>query len=206
VARRGSTISGIAQETGIPFPTVRRAVYAFANIGVIKTEKRGKKVFVSVVQDHPIVDSMVRAARWINNVIWDPDTFVARTFEKNNIDYAFVGTSKIKYIRKEARNMVQVAVSREQVAKARKIIKEAFDGIGVRTTEDPSETIGNAMSIVYFKSFPIQSKIGYEEYIAKTTDSHETIKIKVADKDTEERAMQQASVKDMMFMPSSHTS
>lgn len=203
-ARRGSTISGIAKETGIPFPTVRRAVYTFENMGAIKTEKRGKKVFVSVTrQDHPMVDSMVRAARWINAVIWDPDTFVARTFEKNNIDYAFVGTSRIKYIRKESRNMVQIAVPKDQYEKAKRKIKEAFDGIGIRTTDDPSKTIGKAMSVIYIKCFPMDDEIRYDEYIAKTTDSHETIKIKVADEGTEKRAIQQASAKDTMFISTS---
>lgn len=202
MARQGSTISGIAHETGIPFSTVRRSVYAFQNIGVIRAEKRGKKVFVRVTsQDHPIVDSMVRAARWINTVIWDPDTFVARAFEKNNIDYAFVGTSKIRYTRKESRNMVQIAVRREQYEKAKAIIKEAFDGIGIRTTEDPSKTIGNAMSIIYVKCFPVDREIGYEEYTAKTADSHETIRIKVADNGTEKSAMRGAGVKDTTFIP-----
>lgn len=201
-ARRGSTISGIAHETGIPFPTVRRTVYAFQNIGVIKAEKRGKKVFVRVTsQNHPIVDSMVRAARWINAVIWDPDTFVARAFEKNNIDYAFVGTSKIKYTKKESRNMVQIAVPKDHYEKAKEIIKEAFDGIGIRITEDPRETIGNAMSVIYVKCFPVDD-VRYEKYIAKTADSNETIKIKVADKDTEKKAMQGATTTDTMFIPS----
>lgn len=202
VARRGSTISGIAKETGIPFPTVRRAVYAFQNIGVIKAEKRGKKVFVRVAsQDHPIVDSMVRAARWINTVIWDPDTFVARTFEQNNIDYAFVGTSKIKYTRKESRNMVQIAVQKDHYEKAKQIIKEAFDGIGIRTTEDPSETVGNAMSVIYVKCFPVDAEIGYKQYVAKVADSNETIRIKVADKDTEKKALRHAAAKDRTFIP-----
>jgi hypothetical protein len=202
MARHGSTISGIAHETGIPFSTVRRAVYAFQNIGVIKAEKRGKKVFVRVTsQDHPIVHSMVRAARWINTVVWDPDTFVARAFEKNNIDYAFVGTSKIKYTKKESRNMVQIAVPKGQHGKAKATIKEAFDGIGIKTTEDPGKTIGNAMSIIYVKCFPVDGAIGYEEYAAKTADSNETIKIKVADKDTETRAIRRAAVKDTAFIP-----
>jgi hypothetical protein len=206
MARQGSTISGIAHETGIPFSTVRRAIYAFQNIGVIKAQKRGKKVFVRVTsQEHPIVDSMVKAARWINTVIWDPDTFVARAFENNNVDYAFIGTSKIKYTKRESRNMVQIAVPTEQYEKAKEIIKEAFDGIGIKTTEDPSKTIGNAMSIIYVKCFPVDEVIGYEEYTAKTADSNETIKIKVADKDTEKSAMREAAAKDTMFIPSTFT-
>ncbi|MCI0557135.1 MAG: helix-turn-helix domain-containing protein [Nitrososphaera sp.] len=197
-------MSGIARETGIPFPTVRRAVHTFQNIGVIKAEKRGKKVFVRVTsQDHPFVDSMVKMARWINTVIWDPDTFVARIFAKNSIDYAFVGTSKIKYTKRESRNMVQIAVPKEQYEKAKRIIKEAFDGIGIKTTEDPSKTLGNAMSVIYVKCFPVDGSIGYEEYVAKTADSNEAIGIKVADKGTENRALQQAAAKDTMFIPSS---
>lgn len=201
MARRGSTISGIARETGIPFPTVRRTVYAFQNIGVIKTEKRGNKVFVRVTsQNHPVVDPMVRMARWINAVIWDPDTFIARAFEKNNIGYAFVGTSKIKYTRNESRNMVQIAVARGDFERAREIIKETFGGIGIRTTGDPRETIGNAMSVVYVKCFPVDG-IRYDEYAAKTTDSDETIRIKVADKGTEKKAMQGAGMNDAAFIP-----
>lgn len=202
VARRGSTISGIAQETGIPFPTVRRTVYAFQNIGVIKTEKRGNKVFVRVTsQNHPVVDPMVQMARWINAVIWDPDTFIARAFEKNNIDYAFVGTSKIKYTRKESRNMVQIAVPKGDFEKAKEIIKETFDGIGIKTTEDPRETIGNAMTVIYVKCFPVDG-IRYDEYITKITYSNETIRIKVADKGTEKKAMQGAEMNDTTFIPS----
>ncbi|MGI0025390.1 MAG: hypothetical protein ACREA4_09630, partial [Nitrososphaera sp.] len=134
-------------------------------------------------------------------VIWDPDTFVARTFEKNNIDYAFVGTSKIKYTRKESRNMVQIAVQKDHYEKAKQIIKEAFDGIGIRTTEDPCKTIGNAMSVIYVKCFPVDAEIGYKQYVAEIADSNETIRIKVADKDTEKKALRHAAAKDRTFIP-----
>ncbi|MGI0094607.1 MAG: hypothetical protein ACREA8_10980 [Nitrosotalea sp.] len=202
VARRGNTISGISHQTGIPFPTVRRIVYAFENIGVIKATKSGKKVFVKVTnQNHPVVHSMVEAARWINAVMWDPDTFVARMFEKHGIDYAFVGTSRIKYTRQESRNMVQIAVPEKYYDKAKKIIHEGFDSIGVRTTEDPRETIGNAMSMIYIKCFPVD-KVRYEEYTTKTTDSNEIIQIKVADEYTEKKAMQHGTKEDSMFIPS----
>jgi len=199
-ARHGSTISGIAQQTGIPFATVRRIVYAFENFGVIKATKYGKKVFVRVTNpSHPIVNSMTEEVRWINTVIWEPDIFVARIFEKHKIDYAFVGTSRIKYTRKESRNMVQIAVPKEYYNKARKIIHEVFKGIGIRITEDPRETIGNAMSVVYIKCFPVD-KVRYEEYT--TTDSNEIIKIRVADEDTEKKAVQHSSIEDRMFIPS----
>ena len=201
-ARHGSTISGIAQQTGIPFPTVRRAVYAFENIGVIKARKHGKKVFVSVTNpSHPIVNSMIEAARWVNTVIWDPDIFVARIFGKHKIDYAFVGTSRIKYTRKESRNMVQIAVPTKHYNKAREIINKGFKGIGIRTTEDPRETIGNAMSVVYIKCFPVD-KVAFEEYDAKAVDSNEIIKIRVADDYTEKKAIQHSSAEDRMFIPS----
>ena len=39
MAKEGNTMSGIAQQTGIPFSTVRRAVYEFENIGIIKSTK-----------------------------------------------------------------------------------------------------------------------------------------------------------------------
>jgi hypothetical protein len=97
--------------------------------------------------------------------------------------------------------MVQIAVPKDQYEKANRKINEAFDGIGIRTTNDPSETVGKAMSIIYIKCFPVEAEIGYEEYIVKTTDSHETIKIRVADEDTEKQAMQQATAKDTMFIP-----
>ena len=112
VAKEGSTMSGIAQQTGIPFPTVRRAVYAFENIGVIKSTKIGKIVIVRVNRNHPVVDPMIKTARWISTIMWDPNTFVVNICEKNNIDYAFVGTSKIKYTKNESRNMVQIAISK----------------------------------------------------------------------------------------------
>jgi len=202
VARQGYTISGIAHQTGIPFPTVRRIVYAFENIGVIKATKMGKKVFVRVINpNHPVVSSMVQAARWINTVIWDPDTFVARMFEKHGIEYAFVGTSRIKYIKQESRNMVQIAVPKKYYNKSKKIINEGFYGIGIKITEDPRETIGSAMSIIYIKCFPVD-EVRYEEYTTTATDSNEIIKVKVADEDTEKRAMQRGTMEDRMFIPS----
>lgn len=205
VARQGSTISGIAHQTGIPFPTVRRAVYAFENIGVIKATKIGKKVFVRVTnRNHPVVKSMIESAKWINSIIWDPDTFVARMFENHNIDYAFVGTSKIKYTKNESRNMVQVAVPKKFHCKAREIISEGFNGIGIRTTEDPRQTIGNASSVVYVKCFPVDD-VRYTEQIVRMADSNENIVIRIADKDTEKNAMQQGSREDMMFVPSENS-
>ncbi len=202
VARQGSTISGIAHQTGIPFPTVRRAVYAFENIGVIKATKIGKKVFVRVTnRNHPVVNSMIESAKWINSIIWDPDTFVARMFEKHHINYAFVGTSKIKYTKNESRNMVQVAVPRKHHGKAREMINEWFNGIGIRTTEDPRDTIGNANSVVYVKCFPVD-EISYEEQTVRMADSNEDIMIRIADNDTEKNAMRQSSKEDMMFIPS----
>lgn len=201
-ARHGSTISRIAYETGIPFASVRRAVYAFENIGVIKAHKSGNKVFVRVTnQNHPIVSSMVGMARWITAILWEPDIFVARIFEKNGINYAFIGTSRIKYTKHESRNMVQIAVSKEHYEKAKQVIKEGFNEINVRITDDPRKTIGNAMSIIYVKCFPVD-KVKYKEYMAKTKDSNEAIRIRIGDKDTERRAMQNAAAEDKMFIPS----
>jgi hypothetical protein len=203
VARQGSTISGIAQQTGIPFQTVRRVVYAFENIGVIKSTKMGKKVFVRITnRNHPVVNSMIESAKWINSIIWDPDAFVARMFERRNIDYAFVGTSKIKYTKNESRNMVQIAVPREHYPKAQAMVNEGLNGIGIRTTEDPRKTIGNANSVVYVKCFPVD-RIGYEERVVKMPDSNEDIVIKIANDDTEKSAMRQSSQEDMMFIPTS---
>lgn len=200
-AKQGSTISGIAHQTGIPFATVRRTVYAFDNIGIIKTTKIGQKVFVRIPNpNHPIVNSMIEATKWISAVIWDPDTFVASIFEKHGIDYAFVGTSRIKYIKKESRNMVQIAVTKNDYDKAKKIIHEGFKGMGIRTTEKSNEIIGNAMSIVYAKCFPVDN-IGYEEYDTQSVYSNEMVKIKVADENTEKKAMENVSMEDKMFIP-----
>lgn len=201
-ARQGSTISGIAQKTGIPFPTVRRAVYAFENIGVIKTTKMGKRVFVRVTnRDHPVVNAMVESAKWINSIMWGPDTFVARMFEKNKIDYAFVGTSKIKYTKNESRNMVQIAVPKKYYNKAKKTINEGFNGMGIRVTDDPRKTIGNANSVIYVKCFAVDS-ISYKEQVVKMMDSNDSIRIRIADTDTENMAMRQSSEEDRMFIPS----
>lgn len=201
VASQGSTISGIAHQTSIPFSTVRRVVYSFENIGVIKTRKRGNKVFVRVSNpNHPVVNSMIQASKWINNVIWDPDIFVARMFEKHKINYAFVGTSRVKYIKNESRNMVQIAIQKKSYNKAKKIINEGFKGIGITTTEDSRKTIGNAMSIIYIKCFPVD-KIRYKEYNTHTTYSDEIIKIRVANENTEKKAMQQSSITDKTFIP-----
>lgn len=201
VAKEGNTMSGIAQQTGIPFPTVRRAVYAFENIGVIKSTKIGKTVTVRINRNHPIIDSMITTARWINTVMWDPNTFVVDICEKNNIDYAFVGTSKIKYTKNESRNMVQVAISKNDYNRAKKIIQDRFKGIGIKTTEDSRKTIGNAMSIIYIKCFPVE-KIKFNVYETRT-DSNKIIRAKVADDDTERKAMKNSSKEDKMFIPSS---
>lgn len=202
VAKEGNTMSGIAHQTGIPFPTVRRTIYAFENIGVIKSKKRGKTVFVKIPNmAHPVVGSMITTARWINTLMWDPNTFVADICEKNKIDYAFVGTSKIKYTKNESRNMVQISISEKHYNKAKKIIQDRFKGIGIRTTENPRETIGNAMSIIYIKCFPVNN-IKFREYNTKITYSNEIIRVRIADKETEKKAMQQFSKEDKMFVPS----
>lgn len=200
VARHGSTISRIAKETGIPFASVRRAVYAFENIGVIRADKKGNRVFVRVTnQNHPIVNSMVEMAKWITAIIWEPDIFVARIFEKNGIDYAFIGTSKIKYTKKESRNMVQVAVSKEHYEKAKQVIRKGFYEVNIKITDDPRMTIGNAMSIIYVKCFPVD-KMKYEEYEVRIKDSNEIIRVRIGDKDTEKVAMKNARAEDKMFI------
>lgn len=200
VAKEGNTISGIAQQTGIPFSTVRRAVYEFENIGIIKSTKIGKTVIVRINKNHPVINSMITTARWVNTVMWDPNSFIVDICEKNKIDYAFVGTSKIKYIKNESRNMVQIAISKNDYNRAKKIIQDIFKGIGIKTTEDPRETIGNAMSIIYIKCFSVDD-IKFNEY-EKRAQSNEIIRIKVADKDTERKAMQNSSKEDKMFIPS----
>lgn len=200
VAKEGNTISGIAQQTGIPFSTVRRAVYEFENIGIIKSTKIGKTVIVRINKNHPVINSMITTARWVNTVMWDPNSFIVDICEKNKIDYAFVGTSKIKYTKNESRNMVQIAISKNDYNRAKKIIQDIFKGIGIKTTEDPRETIGNAMSIIYIKCFSVDD-IKFNEY-EKRTQSNEIIRIKVADKDTERKAMQNSSKEDKMFIPS----
>ena len=200
-AKEGNTMSGIAQQTGIPFTTVSRAVYAFENMGIIKSTKIGKKVIVRINRDHQIFDPMIEIARWVNTVIWDPNTFVAKICEKNNIDYAFVGTSKIQYTKNESRNMVQVAILKNDYNRAKKIIQDGFKGIGIKTTEDASKTIGNAMSIIYIKCFSVE-KIKFNVYETKTS-SEKIIKAKVADDNTERKAMKNSSKEDKMFIPSS---
>ena len=200
-AKEGNTMSGISHQTGIPFPTVRRAVYAFENIGIINSTKIGKTVTVRINRNHPIVDNMIKTARWINTVMWDPNTFIADICEKNKIDYAFVGTSKIKYTKNESRNMVQVAISKNDYVRAKKIIQDIFKGIGIKTTENSRKTIGNAMSIIYIKYFPVE-KIKFNVYETRTS-SNEIIRAKIADEDTERKAMKNSSKEDKMFIPSS---
>lgn len=201
VSKEGNTISGIAQQTGIPFQTVRRTVYAFEEIGVIKSTKVGKTVTVRINRNHPVVDSMINTAKWISTVMWDPNTFVASICEKNKIDYAFVGTSKIQYTKNESRNMVQIAVSQKDHVKAKKIIYHKFKSIGIETTEDSRKTIGNAMSRIYIKCFPVE-KIKFNIYETRTS-SNEIIRARVADDYTERTAMKDSSNEDKMFVPSS---
>lgn len=200
-SKEGNTMSGIAHQTGIPFATVRRTIYAFEDIGIIKSTKIGKTVFVRINKNHPIIDSMINTARWINTVMWDPNTFVARICEKNNIDYAFIGTSKIKYTKKESRNMVQIAISEKDYDRAREIIYNKFKGIRIKTTDDSRKTIGNAMSVIYIKCFPVK-KIKFNIYETRTS-SNEIIRAKIADDETERKAMKNSSKVDKMFIPSS---
>jgi len=201
MAKEGNTMSGIAHQTGIPFPTVRRAVYAFEDIGVIKSTKIGKTVTVRINRNHPVVNSMIETARWINSIMWDPNTFIVNICEKNKIDYAFVGTSKIQYTKNESRNMVQIAIAKKDFEEAKKIIQHKFKSIGIETTEDSRKTIGNAMSIIYIKFFPVE-KIKFNVYETRT-DSNETIRARVADDSTERNAMKNSSKEDRMFAPSS---
>lgn len=201
IAKYGATISYISKETGIPFTSVRNKVYEFENIGVIKTRKRGKKVFVSVPNpNHIIVKSMTEMAKWITDNIWNIDVFIARRFEKNNIDYAFVGITKIKYTHHELRNMIQIAVKKEHFDKAKKLIKSIFSEIDIAVTEDPRETIGKAMSVIYVKCFPVKV-VKYKKYDEILYDSNEVVRVRIADNNTEKEAMRYASIEDKMFMP-----
>ncbi len=200
IAKEGNTISRIAHQTGIPFPTVRRAVYAFEDIGVIRSTKIGKIVTVRVNKDHPVVNSMIEIARWINAIIWNPNAFIVNICEKNKINYAFVGTSKIQYTKNESRNMVQIAIVKKDFEKAKKIIQYKFKNIGIGITEDARKTIGNAMSTIYIKFFPVE-KIEFNMYETRTY-SNEIIMARVADDSTERNAMKDSSKEDRMFIPS----
>ncbi len=200
-SKEGNTISGIAHQTGIPFTTVRRTIHAFEDAEIIKYEKIGKIVTVRINKNHPIIDSMINTARWINTIMWDPNTFVAKICEKKNIDYAFIGTSKIKYTKKESRNMIQIAILERDYDKAREIIHNRFKGMGIKTTDDSRKTIGNAMSTIYIKCFPV-NEIKFDIYETKTS-SGEIIKARIADDDTERKAMKNSTKIDKMFIPTS---
>ena len=143
MAKEGSTMSEISRQTGIPFATVRRVTYAFEGMGIIRSTRMGKKVFVRINGGHPVVDSMIKIARWVNGIIWDPSTFVADVCRQNNIEYAFVGTSKIRYVRNESRNMVQVAVPASYCQEAEKTIRNKFEEMGIKTVDDAVKTIGS---------------------------------------------------------------
>lgn len=199
IAKEGSTMSGIAQQTGIPFATVRRAIQAYDGIGIIRSSKIGKTVTVRINKNHPIVESMINTARWVNTVIWDPNSFVVNICEKNKIDYAFVGTSKIQYTKNESRNMVQIAISKNDFVRAKKVIQDKFKEIGIKTTDDPRKTIGNAMSITYIKCFPAD-KIKFNIYETQIS-SGEIIRARVADDSTEKQTMKNSSKEDTMFIP-----
>lgn len=199
IAKEGSTMSGIAQQTGIPFATVRRAIQAYDSIGIIRSSKIGKTVTVRINKNHPIVESMINTARWVNTVIWDPNSFVVNICEKNKIDYAFVGTSKIQYTKNESRNMVQIAISKNDFVRAKKVIQDKFKEIGIKTTDDPRKTIGNAMSITYIKCFPAD-KIKFNIYETQIS-SGEIIRARVADDSTEKQTMKNSSKEDTMFIP-----
>ena len=198
MAKEGSTMSEISRQTGIPFATVRRVTYAFEGMGVIRSTKIGKKVFVRINKGHPVVDPMFKIARLVNGIIWDPNTFVADICRQNNIEYAFVGTSKIRYIRNESRNMVQIAIPSSCCQKAKKTIQNKFKEIGIKTTDDASETIGRSMSLIYIRCFPVD-KISYTVY--KTKTSFGEISANVADTDTEKNAIQKSSKNDRAFIP-----
>ncbi len=200
-AKHGATISGIAKETKIPFATVYRIIRTFENIGFIKTDKIGKRVIVRVTrQNNSVIKSMTDTAKWIYDVIWNPDIYIAYELVKNEIDYAFIGTTKIKYTRQESRNMVQIAVRKEQFQQAKEIINSYFKKIRIETTDNARETIGNAMSIIYVKCFPAKI-IKYSEYSVKVDNISQTIKVRIANNETERQAMKHATNEDIMFIP-----
>lgn len=199
VAKEGNTMSGIAKQTGIPFATVRRTIIAYEGIGIIRKSKIGKIVTVRINQRHPVAEHMINTAKWVNSVIWDPNTFVANICEKQGIDYAFVGTSKIQYTKNESRNMVQIAISKNDFVRAEKIIHDKFKEMGIKTTNDVRETIGNAMSIIYVKCFPVD-KIKFNIYETKTS-SGEIISARVASEDSEKQAMKNSAKEDTIFIP-----
>lgn len=197
-AKEGNTISGIAKHTGIPFATVRRAIMTYKGIGIVRSSKIGKTVTVRINQKHPVAEYMINTARWINSVTWDPNTFVADICNRYGIDYAFVGTSKIQYTKNESRNMVQIAVSKNDFVRADKIIHDKFKEIGIKTTDDIRETIGNAMSIIYIKCFPIE-EVKFNVYETKTS-SGEIIHAKIASENSERQAMKNSTKEDTMFI------
>ena len=71
--------------------------------------------------------------------------------------------------------------------------------MGIKTTEDARKTIGNAMSIIYIKCFSVK-KIKFNVYETKMA-SGEIITAKVADDETERKAMKNSSKEDKMFIP-----
>lgn len=199
IAKQGATMSYISKETGIPFTTVRNIIHEFEDIGVIKVHEYGKKRMVRVSNtNHKIVKSMTEIARWVVENFWNIDVIIAKRFEKNNIYYAFIGVTKIKYTHNEIRNMIQVAVKKNDIVMAEKIIKNTCSEFGVKVVKDPYETIGKTKSVIYAKCFPVNN-IKYTIFNAKISDSDEIVEIKIADDDTEKTAMQFASKEDKMF-------
>ncbi|ABK77514.1 hypothetical protein CENSYa_0882 [Cenarchaeum symbiosum A] len=195
----GSTISNIVKHTAISSSTVSRIVYAFEKVGIMRTHRRGRTVFVRVKdRDHPLVRALGEIAEWVSFVIWAPDVVVADVLAKHGVDYAFVGTSRAKYLRGELRNMVQVAVEKGRHADARELIQGEFRRIGIRTTEYPNETIGRATSLVYVKCFPVDN---IEAYPSQTKSWGRTVPVMVAAEKTERDAQECMSDLDLAFVP-----
>lgn len=126
------------------------------------------------------------------NILLNPDIIIAKAFEKEKIKYAFIGTTKAKYIYGECRNMVQIAVSKEDYDKAKRIIQKLFKGIKI--TENPHDTIGDAMSVVYIKCFPVDD-------IKYNTISTGKYKIRISNKETENEAFNYANKEDLAYIP-----
>lgn len=157
-AKNGNTLSGIAKETGIPFQTVRRIVHALADLEVIRLLKIGKVVTVRVNKDHLLINSMNAVTQWIRNIVDDPHDFVAEICQKNKINYAFVGTSKAKYVKNQMQNKVQIAILKKDFVKGKKIINKKFANMGIKITTQKDKVNVNDI-VVSIDCFPVEKII-----------------------------------------------
>ncbi|MBI5225272.1 winged helix-turn-helix transcriptional regulator [Candidatus Micrarchaeota archaeon] len=153
------SINEIARVVDIPVATVWRIIKNFERIGYVTIRKEGKNFQVFVNTDNPIVQKFIEIAQNYQIMAMNPEKMIGDYFEKNAIDYAFYGPTKVKYAGGPMTNQIWIAVKTQKDAKKVKEIMKANEFIPVSSI---FEAIGQATQKIVVKTSVID-KISYEK-------------------------------------------